>query len=164
MDSTSLNFNSLIQELARKKFNGYLALTVKGIGGIEEGTALFDTGKFVGCEYEYLRHDAKYAGTEAFQRMINAVSAEHGTIDLVQLQQDQVHLALAVNEELVFVPPERDLKNIKRDKFSPFFEEQIKNKAKAEKQDLLKKFGLSGLKKIEGQANAELNKLEEDSS
>ncbi|MFH0836492.1 MAG: DUF2226 domain-containing protein [Candidatus Micrarchaeota archaeon] len=162
MNLSGLNFASLLDELQKKKFNGYLAICVKGISGLEEGTVLFDTGKFVGCHYEYLSFNRKYAGSDAFQRIINAVSAPQGVIDLVLLQQDQIHLTLAVNEDLVFVPPESDLKRIKPDKFSPFFEDQIKNKPKEEKQDLLKKFKLGGLKKMASNKSEALDKLEED--
>ena len=162
MDSATINFTSLLDELKRKQFNGYLAFAIKGAGGVEEATILFDSGKFVGCEYEYLLYNKKFAGQEAFQRIINAVSAACGVIDVVQLTQEQVHLSLAVNEDLVFVPQDRDLKALKPGKFSPFFEEQFKGKAKEEKQDLLKKFKLDSLKKIEGKTDEVLKKLGEN--
>lgn len=148
LDATSTDLVALLDELRRKRFNGYLALTIKGQAGVEEGTVLVDTGKVVGATYEYYAFDKEVAGEKAFQRLLNAASHKSGVIDVVELNAEQVHLALAFHEDAVFVPSEESLRHIKLPAYSPFFEQEIQKDATAAGADpLSKKFKMYDLTK-----------------
>ncbi len=139
IDLATLDFFLLLQELTRKSFTGYLTMMIRGAGGLEEGTLVYDGGKIVACTYEYLRYDALLLGSDAFPRIVNASTAKKGIVDLYQLSSDQIKLVIAFNEKMVFVPNEKDLRNIKVTEFSPFFEDQVKEKAKTGRAEILKK-------------------------
>jgi hypothetical protein len=151
IDLASLDFPALLSELAKKKFTGYLAITVKGAGGIEEGTLIYDGGKIVACTYEYLRHNALVLGSGAFPRVVNASAAKKGIVDLFQLTSEQVKLTIAFNEQMVFVPQESDLANINPAEFSPFFEEQVCGGRGEDKAQILKRLKLGGAVEKEGE-------------
>ena len=148
IDLASLDFPELVSELGRKTFTGYLAITIRGVGGIEEGTLIFDTGKIVACTYDYFRYDKLMLGSDAFSRIVNASAAKKGVVDIYQLTADQVKLTIAFNEKMVFVPAQAELANMAVTDFSPFFEEQIKSESGDNRGELLKKLKL-------GEADAE---------
>ena len=139
IDLATLDFFVLLQELTKKSFTGYLTMMIRGVGGLEEGTLVYDGGKIVACTYEYLKYDNLLLGSDAFLRIVNASTAKKGIVDLYQLSSDQIKLVIAFNEKMVFVPNEKDLRNIKVTEFSPFLEDQIKEKVKTDRTELLKK-------------------------
>jgi len=154
IDLAGLDFLGLQKELARKAFTGYLALMVRGAGGLEEGTLIYDSGKIVACTYEYLRHDKLLFGSDAFPRIANAAAAKKGVVDLFQLSQDQVKLITAFNDKMAFSPQESDMSAFHATEFSPFYEEQIKEPEKPEaREQLLKRLKLW---ETEGKAKEEL--------
>ena len=143
IDVATIDFGALIKELRDKTFNGYLAITVQGIGGIEEGIVVFDNGKIVASFYEYFKHNKQVMGDLAFQRIMNASAANRGVVDIFQLNNDQVQLILAFNEQAICLPTDSDVKKLKVDDFSPFFEEQVKETAATgNKGELMKKYKL----------------------
>ena len=144
----TVEFVALLNELMGKSFNGYLCITVKGGGGIEDGVLVFDNGKIVASTYEYLKHGKTLMGEPAFVRIVNAGAAHHGIVDIFQLANEQVEMVLAFNENAIFVPNEKDLKNLKVSEFSNFFEEQAtKGEEKAaSKSELMKKYRLEDLR------------------
>ena len=109
IDLAGLDFQGLLKELARKSFTGYLALMVRGTGGLEEGTLIYDSGRIVACTYEYLRHDKLLFGSDAFPRIGNASAAKKGAVDIFQLSQDQVKLIAAFNDKMAFSPQDSDM-------------------------------------------------------
>ncbi len=133
LDNASTDTLKLLLELGRSRFSGYVALAVKGTSGVQEGTLLLDQGKIVGATYEYYALQKEYAGEHGFTRFLNASAARHGVLDVVELTPEQVHLALAFNETAVFVPKQDALHQSTVKEFSPFFEEQAKNEAAAQK-------------------------------
>ena len=139
IDLGGLDFQGLLKELTRKAFTGYLAIMVKGVGGLEEGTLIYDSGKMVACTYEYLRYDKLLFGSDAFPRIANASAAKKGVVDLFQLSADQVKLIAAFNDKMAFSPQESDMSALHATEFSPFLEEQIKEPAKPEARDQLLK-------------------------
>jgi hypothetical protein len=143
IDLAGLDFQGLLKELARKAFTGYLAIMVKGVGGLEEGTLIYDSGKVVACTYEYLRHDKLLFGSDAFVRVANATAAKKGVVDLFQLSADQVKLIAAFNDKMAFSPQDSDMSAFNATDFSPFLEEQVKEQAKPEaREQLLKRLKL----------------------
>ncbi|NUN11262.1 DUF2226 domain-containing protein [Candidatus Micrarchaeota archaeon] len=141
IDLATVNFKSLVKEIKSKNITGYLAIALKGNGGIEEGTIIFDNGKIVGCAYEYYKHEKTFMGKEAFPRVLNAIAAKQGVIDVYTLELEQVHLIFVVNEGMIFTPEENAIEKIKVESFSPLFEEELKNTAqKKTKEDVLSKY------------------------
>jgi len=143
IDLAGLDFPGLLRELSRKAFTGYLVIMVKGTGGLEEGTIIYDTGKIIACTYEYLRHEKLLFGSDAFPRVANAATAKKGVVDLYQLAQEQVKLITAFNDKMTFLPKETDMSSFNATDFSPFFEEQIKETKPEDREHLLKRLKLS---------------------
>ncbi len=161
IDVATVDFVALLNELIGKSFNGYLCITIQGAGGIEDGELVFENGKIVISSYEYLKHGKTLLGEAAFVRAINASAAQHGVIDIYQLTLEQVELVLAFNENAIFVPNEKDLKNLKITTFSTFFEEQVKTEEKTvTRSDLMKKYRLEDLH--EGKAEPGPDETSED--
>lgn len=111
IDVVTLDFPALIKELMKKKFSGYLCVTIQGNGGIEEGTLVFNGGKPTAAVYEYLRHNKTIFAKDAVPRIFNAAAATYGVVDIYQLTPEQVQLILAFNENAVLptVMSERDV-------------------------------------------------------
>ena len=147
LDVAATDFNTLLLELRTREFNGYVSITVKGTGGIEEGTLLMEKGKVIGCSYEYLRHGKTISGQKAYERVLNATAAKEGVIDVFELEIQQIDLTLAFNENLVYVPNTGDLKHAKIEDFSPLFEQEAISGDNMEK-NLAKKYKLAGLNTI----------------
>ncbi|MCX6767938.1 MAG: DUF2226 domain-containing protein [Candidatus Micrarchaeota archaeon] len=145
IDVASVDFPALLHELLKKGFSGYLCIAVQGAGGIEEGTLLFDGKKISGGFYEYFKHNKILMGKDAWARVLNAAGAEQGVVDIYQLSSEQVELVLAFNEQAIWVPSEKELRELKTASFSPALEEQAKGMRKEEKEDLLKKYKLAGV-------------------
>lgn len=166
IDVASVDFLALLRELQTKMFNGYLAITVKGGNGIEEGLMIFDNGKIVATAYDYFRYAKTVLGDQAFYRVLNASTAKHGVIDLYQLSNEQVQLILAFNEQAISIPTEKDFKSIKLDRFNLAYEEQVKEQATVQDESsLLKKYKIGDVKdekqtqKATDKANGELEEL-----
>ena len=141
IDVASVDFLALLKELSTKSFNGYACMTIKGIGGIEEGIVLFDNGKVVASFYEYFKYNKAVYGDQAFVRIMNASVAKEGVIDLYQLSNEQVQLILAFNEQAISIPTEKDYRNLKLNAFSSTFEDQIKPaESKPSEVEILKKY------------------------
>ncbi len=143
IDLAGLDFSGLLKELSRKAFTGYLAVMIRGAGGLEEGTIIYDSGKVIACTYEYLRYDKLMFGSDAFPRIANATAAKKGVVDLYQLSADQVKLITAFNDKMAFTPKDSDMDAFHATDFSPFYEEQVKEPAAPEaRAQLLKRLKL----------------------
>ena len=144
LDVAVVDFFALLRELGDRKFSGYAAIAVQGKYGIEEGTQVFDDGKPVASFYEYYAFRKMAAGSEAFRRVINASASMKGVIDVVELTNEQVQLAVAFNEAAIYIPSESELKPRKLE-FDPMFEEEFKLRSLSPTRDeLLKKYNVSG--------------------
>lgn len=139
IDLAGLDFSGLLKELARKAFTGYLAIMVRGAGGLEEGTLIYCSGEVVACTYEYLRYDKLMFGSDAFPRIANATAAKKGVVDLFQLSADQVKLITAFNDNMAFSPKDSDMSAFHTTDFSPFYEEQVKDPVAPEAREQLMK-------------------------
>jgi len=146
IDVASVDFPALLHELLKKGFSGYLCITVQGFGGIEEGTLLLDGKKITGGFYEYFRHNKTLVGKEAWARVLNAAGAENGVIDIYHLSAEQVELILAFNEQAIWVPSDREIRDLKTARFSAVLEQQVAGAKEGEKEELLKKYRLAGVK------------------
>ncbi len=146
IDVASTDFIALLRELSIKKLSGYLAISVRGFTGIEEGAVVFDAGKLVASVYEYHAHAVTTYGQKAFFRVLNATNARNGVIDIFQLPPEQVQLALAFNEKAVFVPPEKDLNEFRPGPFAAEFEKEIAPSSDMSASDVAKKYRLTHVK------------------
>ncbi|MBI5635862.1 DUF2226 domain-containing protein [Candidatus Micrarchaeota archaeon] len=143
LDAASIDFSSLVAELSNKKLIGFACVTIGDGSGIEEGVLVFDEGKTVASDYEYLKYGVTLFGKEAFKRIVNASNAKYGTIDVYQLTSEQLHLALSFNEQAIWVPSPNDLR-VDKKSFDKSFEQQVIDEAKnLDKSELLKKYKLS---------------------
>ncbi|MEK6954826.1 MAG: DUF2226 domain-containing protein [Candidatus Micrarchaeota archaeon] len=150
IDTAAIDFPSLLKELKDKVFNGYLAITIEGSSGIEEGIVVFDNGKIVASFYDYFKYAKQIMGDLAFQRVMNAAAARHGISDIFQLTNDQVQLILAFNEQAICLPSDADIKKLKSETFSALFEEQVKEgDGSGSKIEIMKKFKLGDVEKKE---------------
>jgi len=127
IDVATLDFPALIKELIRKKFSGYVCITIQGKGGIEEGTLVFNAGKPTAAVYEYLRYNKAMLAKDAVPRLFNAAAATYGVVDIYQLTPEQVQLILAFNETAVLptVLTERDVDSFTTTSFSEKFEDEL---------------------------------------
>ncbi len=155
IDVASVDFPALLSELLKKSFSGYLCMTIQGTGGIEEGTVLFDGKKIAGSFYEYFKYNKVLMGKDAWARVLNAAGAQHGVIDIYQLSTEQVELILAFNEQAIWVPSEKELRELKTNSFSPALEEAVREAKPGEKGELLKKYKLAGVREKKAEAKAE---------
>lgn len=153
LDVAGVDFPMLVKELMKKGFNGYLSITIAS-GGVEEGTMVFDAGKIIACAYEYFRHDKTLVGDGAFIRVFNASAAKYGVIDIYQLSAEQVKLVLAFNEKafLSAVPNEGDVDRLGKRPFSQALEDEVAGNGApvASKEDVLRKYKLSGIARDKG--------------
>lgn len=109
LDTATVNFSSLLKELAKKKFNGYVAMVIPGLGGLEEAILVFDEGRAVASSYEYMFYHKSMLGKEAFARVLNASASKSGVIDVIELSNEQVHLLLAFTEAAIYLPTDAEL-------------------------------------------------------
>ncbi len=144
LDVAVIDFFALLRELSDRKFSGYVAIATQGKYGIEEGTQVFDDGKPVASFYEYYAFAKMAAGGDAFRRVLNASCAIKGVIDVVELTNEQVQLAVAFNEAAIYIPSPAELKPRKLE-FDSMFEEEFKLQSLSpSRDDLLKKYKVSG--------------------
>ena len=145
-DLSSLDVIKTLEELGKREFSGYVAMCIEGHGGFEEGIALFEHGKVVGCYYDYYKHGKTFEGAAAFQRFLNATAAQNGVMDVILLTPEQVQLVLAVNEKMVFSPsggwnaPSNFSLNYEQEAIG-----KVEEKTTETRSDLLKKFKLGEL-------------------
>jgi hypothetical protein len=144
LDVAVIDFFALLRELSDRKFSGYAAIATQGKYGIEEGTQVFDDGKPVASFYEYYAFRKMAVGGDAFKRVLNASTAIKGVIDVVELTNEQVQLAIAFNEAAIYIPSAAELRPRKIE-FDPLFEEEFKFQSLSPTRDeLLKKYKVSG--------------------
>jgi hypothetical protein len=161
LETSSVSLPALVKELMKKKFNGYLAVVIPGLGGVEEGILIFDDGRVVASSYEYLFYHKLMLGKDAFARVMNASSSKNGVIDVVELTNEQVHLLLAFTEAAIYVPTDAEI-NAPPKEFTYDLEIAMRsNQMPQTREQLLKKYKLG-----EAAANAKEDeiKLKEDTS
>ena len=123
-DVNEVDFIKTSASLCKQNFTGYAAICIKGASGLEEGTFLFDQGKIAGCFYEYYALKKEFYGKDAFQRILNASASKNGLFDIISITPDQVRLALAVNQKIMFAATAEQFQLAGAREFSPLFEQQ----------------------------------------
>jgi hypothetical protein len=166
LDATQVSFPSLLAELTSKGFTGYAALACRGSTGLEEGILLFDSGKAMGCIYEYARVGRRVNGKPAFERLVNATASKAAFVDVVELRAEQVRNFLTEHSDTVYAPSAEELAGAHAESFSGEYEKQLGSASEAVPADVLKKYKLadvlSGFKRTEGKATAKYVTSEDD--
>ena len=135
-----VNFNTILSELEKINFNGYIIQSVKG-SVIEEGALFFRDGKINACIIECLSANATLKGDGAFNQFLNETCGQ-GFFQTVKLTRTQVDLVTAFDEKIL-IKAEVNLKELAKlipDSFKDKFNIPI------EKEDILNKYGLGSLK------------------
>jgi hypothetical protein len=136
-----VTFAKVINQLAERKFNGYIVQSVSS-NCIEEGVLFIRDGVLNACIVECLIAEKTLKGDEALKQFLNQTLGE-GFFQVVGLTRSQVDLVTAFDEHLLLVDKVnlKDLPKLIPHKFEPKFSEET------QQSDLFEKFGLAGLKK-----------------
>ena len=152
LDTTS--FNALIDDLVKKKFFGYVIVTINGVDGLEEGSIVFENGNTVAASYEFIKYVKKISGDSSLELLFNSVAAQHGVIEVYELKRDQVQIILALNDgsfKLTKLIDEKMLEELKASQFNKnLFAKYVGIKkgtssSTVSTKDILRKYGLSSM-------------------
>jgi len=135
------NIKNKISSLVNEEFTGYVAVTIEGEEGIEEGSLILQKGAVVGSTYELMKEDKLYFGEEAMKKTLNALAARFGIMDIAQLSQQQLQLVLALEDKIGLRKRPKDIVRSIPKTFSA-----KESKGTKEDSDVFKKFGLSELR------------------
>ena len=135
----------LFYELELKKFNGYVAVLIRGNGGYEEGVVVFLDGKVVSSSYEYLAYQREFFGVDAIKRFANLCRADSGIYDIIQLSKDLGALVLRLNPESELKYSYQHLRDDSKGVFDYNLEKEAKTTGVVTKEDILSRFKLSDI-------------------
>ncbi len=93
------NFKQKMLELLNKKFSGYVALAVEESFGTEESAILLCNGKMVAASHSYLNHNRTLFGKRALAHALNAAASKKGVMDVAELNDAEIELAMGINPE-----------------------------------------------------------------
>ena len=135
------NVKNKISSLVNEQFTGYVAVTIEGESGMEEGSLIMEKGHVVGSTYESMKEDTFLYGDEALKKTLNALVAHYGVMDISQLTYQQLQLVLALEEKIEVKSKPKDISKSIPKTFSA-----KTGKEKKKGHDLFSKFGLSELR------------------
>ena len=151
-----INFKNKLFELVKQKFTGYLALTIDGFDGLEEGIVIFKDGALEGSTYEYLKYGITVLGDYAFPQVCNATASDYGIIDIIKLNSRQVELIVSLNTKIQIRKQikGKDLDKLIPKKFDSGYAEKVLKSvlektetSNAGKEDLFKRLGISDIQR-----------------
>ncbi|MBM3282575.1 MAG: DUF2226 domain-containing protein [Candidatus Diapherotrites archaeon] len=139
-----------LEDLSSSSFSGYVVETLFGDLGLEESALVFRQGQGLGCVYEYYGAKQTLLGDDALVHIMNAYSAEHGVLDIVDLSVQQVDLVTAFSPALKLTKPisRGQFKSLVKDSFDANLSKSVGPARVADslsKESLFKKFGLAGI-------------------
>lgn len=146
-----LNFKQKVSQLMDQNFSGYLAIQIEGFDGLEEGLLLFRNNQIQGALYEYLKFDVTVVGDIAMSHCLNAAGADYGVVDVVNLSNLQVDMAMAFDEKIKLTTPvdKKAVERLSVTSFEPSLAEKTLSAAIKRdgvgRNDLFKKFGLEDI-------------------
>ncbi len=134
----------MANKLLADGFNGYIAVTARSKNGFEEGYAAFNEGNITAASYYNYKNNSSFRGKEALARVENAL-AGNGVFDIVELMPEQVNAAVELSGTEKF-----NTNALQKVEFMENFETEARQietqpQQKDEKQELLKKYGLTSL-------------------
>jgi hypothetical protein len=145
VSTLKLNYESMLNDLIIKKFNGYVCLTLNDKLGYEDGFIVFQNGIILGAYYNLLDKNKEFYSENAIRFFVKGLKSNFGALDVYTLTKEQTELLLTFNEKIRNKP----INSIKYlNEFTPnnsneelFVEEKEENKY-----DLFKKIGLGNIK------------------
>lgn len=153
-----------ITNLMDKDFTGYTAVTIHGETGLEEGIAAYKNGEIVSSSYMYFRYNEHYRAEDGMKRFINALNSRNGIIDTYKLSSHQIQLVLTLNEECALEEPVNKEGLEVPAQFNTGYEEKLIKEETREltREQLMKKYGLTGLRESEDTGGQLLQKAREE--
>lgn len=139
-----LNYESMLNDLILKKFNGYVCLTVKDKLGFEDGFLVFQEGNIKGGFYKLLDKNKDYYSENAIKFFMSSIK-NPGAIDVYSLTKEQTELLLTFNEK-IRNKPINSIKYLKEFSTNNNKEELFVEEKEENKYDLFKKIGLGNIK------------------
>ena len=147
---TEVDLHATLDNLFNASLNGYLCLMIQGTDGIEEGVLIFKAGHPVAGAFEYLKYGQVVLAEEAIIRIFNAAAAKLGILDVFALTKEQVDTVLSFNGKAVFkrLMKKQEYDRMKVTTYSDTYAKKDLSSlpaTKATKEDVLKKYALTGL-------------------
>jgi len=143
----NLNYQSMIQDLITKKFNGYICLTAKDNFGYEDTFIVFQEGVVSGAFHSFLDKAKENFGDNAIKLFMSCFTLKLGTLDVYALTKEQTELILTFNEKIKNMPI-KDIKYLNQFVNSKYRDEIIGNSninVEETKYDLFKRIGLGNI-------------------
>ncbi len=159
-----INPRQYIESLMDKDFDGYISITIKGETGLEEGTLVYQEGEIVSSDYLYFRYNKQYKAKDGLKRTLNAFNSRNGIIDTYKLSSHQTQLILTMNRDCKLMEPiNKEKLDIPR-KFTLEYEEELieEETKQLTREQLMKKYGLTGLKESEDTGGQLIQKAREE--
>lgn len=138
------------ESLVKSGFNGYMAATIEGVTGLEEGVLLLRKNMVVGAVFDALRADKQLYGIKALRLVLNLLKSKKGIFDVNMLSKQQIDLIIAFNEK-IRLPKELDRQMLSKLKPRSYNgqlvlkELAIDLNARDSRYNLLKKLGLGSI-------------------
>ncbi len=147
---SEFNARAKVEALAESSFSGYVAATIEGYAGLEEGVLLFKKGQMVASAYEYLKYGITVFGDAALPQFFNALAAKFGAVDVVALTAQQADLITAFNDKMRLTGSfgSKDVPRLVAKAYTPEYARQVLSevlRAGETKQEILKRLGLGSL-------------------
>ena len=143
----NLNHNNMLLDLIKKKFNGYVCITVKDKYGYEDSFIVFEDGFIKGAYHRFLDKSKDSFGDNALKLFMSSFSSKLGTIDVYSLTKEQAELILTFNEKIKNKPT-NDIKFLNQFNNFKYKEEILGNSSENKKEtkyDLFKRIGLGNV-------------------
>jgi hypothetical protein len=112
LSTKTTSLDSLLKHLASNGFSGYLRITVEREDMLENGYLLMSYGKAVGAEFL----GKKKLLSEAGLKGIRSAWKLEGILDLFEFNEVQTQLSIEENEEALFLPLKKVLKEMEKAK------------------------------------------------
>lgn len=147
LDIKKHDFSNRMIELIKKKFNGYVNLTIEGFDGLEEGVLIFREGKIIASSYEYLKYGIAVNGNPAIAQVFNASAAGNGVFDVIAFRATDAELTIAVHPKirLNVNVSSGDIKKLTHNKFNTSYARKVLSmvmKSSSHRGEIMKKLGL----------------------
>jgi hypothetical protein len=150
LNVNKVNLEELLKSFKESEFSGYIAVTVYGYAGLEEGILMFKSGNLIGSLFTYDTSNQTIEGEEALVRTLNAFKADYGVIDINSLSKQQVELTITFKDLMKIKEYQlKDLvKMIPKTYSTQYSESGINESKEKSRYDIMKKMGLLGIDRV----------------
>lgn len=149
IELSKANLRERFGKLFEEGFSGYLAITIDGFDGLEEGVLLLRVGKVMGSFFTFEKFNREFFGEDALKLFFNAAAAKFGVCDIVLLTPQQAELIVAFHvKSRIESFRKEDLPRLLQKEYSAELARQIlshEGVKEPSKLDIFKKLGLTTL-------------------